>query len=163
MVVTNKYSEASDRESGYAVQLEISCLDKKHRKTRSICYLDGLAYNNKYRKLLSNRDKQYICLGTVYFSCYLNGKAVFTLGFISLKLLKLPLLGIDISTNLIYASVFDDERDCKKLVRDISKHKQEILKAPACGWLKSIDSIKVIKAKRSKDFSREFSRDPSRN
>ena len=145
MVVTNKYSEASDRESGYAIQLEISCLDKKHRKTRYIYYLGGFAYNNKYRKILSNRDKQYACLGTVYFVYHLSGKAMDTPSFISLKLLKLPLLGIDISSNLIYASVFDDKRDCEKLARDISKHKQEIQKAPVCGWIKSIESIKIVK------------------
>lgn len=150
-MTNNKYSEARDRESGYAVQLEISCLDKNHRKTRYIYYLDGLAYNNKYRKMLSNRDKQYACLGTVHFAYPLSGKAMLTPSFISLKLLKLPLLGIDISPTLIYASVFDDKRDCEKLVRDINRHKQEILKAPVCDWIKSIDSIKVIKVKRSID------------
>lgn len=145
----NRYSATHDRESGYAIQLEISSLDKKHRKIRYIYYLGGLAYNNKYRKMLSNKDKQYISLGTIYFSYHLSGKGMLTPSFISLKLLKLPLLGIDISPNLIYASVFDDKRDCEKLVRNISKHKQEIIKSPACGWLKSIDNIKVIKAKRS--------------
>lgn len=145
----NRYSATHDRESGYAIQLEISSLDKKHRKIRYIYYLGGLAYNNKYRKMLSNKDKQYISLGTPCFVYHLSGKVMYTPGFISLKLLKLPLLGIDISSNLIYASVFEDKEDCKKLVRDINKHRKEIQKAPACGWLKSIDNIKVIKVKRS--------------
>ena len=145
LAVNNKYTESQLRESGYAIQIEISCLDKKHRKTRDIYYLEGLAYNNKYRKLLSNKDKQDVSLGNVYFVYHLSGKVMDTPGFTSLKLLKLPLLGIDVSPVLDYASVLNDKRDCKKLVRDISKHKQEILKAPACGWIKSIDSIKVIK------------------
>jgi hypothetical protein len=149
--VNNKYSAANDRESGYAIQLEISSLDKKYRKIRYIYYLGGLAYNNKYRKMLSNRDKQYVSLGTIYFSYHLSGKGMLTPSFISLKLLKLPLLGIDVSSILTYASLFEDKKDCEKLVRDISKHKQEIQKAPACGWIKSIDSIKVIKAYRSID------------
>lgn len=149
--MNNKYSAANDRESGYAIQLEISSLDKKHRKIRYIYYLDGLAYNNKYRKMLSNRDKQYVSLGTLHFVYHLSGKVMVTPCFTSLKLLKLPLLGISISPNLIYASVFEDKEDCKKLVRDINKHRKEIQKAPACGWIKSIDSVKVIKAYRSID------------
>lgn len=149
--MNNKYSAAHDTESGYSIQLEISSLDKKHRKIRYIYYFDGLAYNNKYRKMLSNIDKQYVCLGTPHFVYHLNGKVMDTPAFISLKLLKLPLLGIDISENLVYASVFDNKRDCEKLVRDIIKHKQEILKAPACDWIKSIDNIKIIKAERSID------------
>ena len=153
-MVNNKYSAVHDRESGYAIQLEISCLDKNHRKIRYIYYLDGLAYNNKYRKMLSNKDKQYISLGTVHFVYRLNGKGMDNPCFTSLKLLKLPLLGIDISPNLIYASVFEDKKDCEKLVRDIGKHRKEIQKAPACGWIKSIDNIKVIKAERSIDTVR---------
>lgn len=149
--MTNKYSTSHDRESGYTVQLEISSLDKKHRKTKSIFYLEGLAYNNKYRKMLSNKDKQYISLGTFYFVYRLNGKVIDTPCFTSLKLLKLPLLGIDVSSIPTYASLFENKKDCEKLARDISKHKQEILKAPACGWIKSIDSIKIVKVKRSID------------
>ena len=55
--MTNKYSEAHKRESGYAVQLRITYKDAKNRQTKSIFY--DLASVEKTRYFSSEMNQLF--------------------------------------------------------------------------------------------------------
>ena len=138
----NKFSAAMRRDSGYEIKFKFSYLYKGVIK-QGVGYFGGFAYDKKYKNRLSNEHKKYV---TLYPAAFIIGLHLLLPGFLSYKLFNFPLLGIDLFDDKEYALTFKNKKICQNIIKDISKHKQEILTAPETSkYIKSIESIKIIK------------------
>lgn len=138
----NKFSAARYRDSGYEIKFQIHYLDKGTIK-QTVGYFGGFAYDKKYKDQLTNEHKKYVSL---YPAVFIVGFNLLFPGFLSYKLFKFPLLGIDLFDDKEYSLTFKNKKICRNIIKDINKHKQEILKAPVTSkYLRSIDSISIVK------------------